>query len=195
MLKVLKEIDKVKKERTYFHQIPESKELTGTTNTEGKVINKKSAVILTSEEIEEKEVEFYKKISTILTYKPSNFKFNRWEERYIIQQSLKDTDFSELIKYIKGIAEVDEAKVTEWKERVQEIVINSGKVFDVTGKSVVVVDDGIESINCIVNDDQNVQEGKVYDMDLVNNSFKKDNHLVLGEDIEKLYEIDKIQEL
>ena len=193
MLEVLKEIDKVKKNRTYFHQIPS--ELDGTIKTAGKVLDKKPIVILKGMEMGEREGNFYKKLNTALTYNSTNIKFSQWEDRYIIQKSLKDEEFSRMIKYIKGLIIAEDAEIKGWMEKVQEKVINDGKVSDVKGKNVVVIDDGLESIRCIVDENEDIKVGSVYDIDLKKNSFKDELYLVLGEKQKDLYELDKICEL
>src|SRR5699024_10850018 len=85
MLEVLKEIDKVKKNRTYFHQIPS--ELDGTIKTAGKVLDKKPIVILKGMEMGEREGNFKKKLITELTNNLTKIKFSHWKNSKINKKS------------------------------------------------------------------------------------------------------------
>src|SRR5699024_113716 len=147
MLDVLKEIDEVRKERVYFHELSSEDVIEGTITTVGKALDVRGVVVLRGKEMEQVERNLYKKVLTVIEYRPEKVKYSNAEEKLAVSKSFKDTLFKHIVRYMQGFpfmgdgeSEVDVVNVI--KDRNEK----DGVVESIEGMELVTLDDGIQSI-------------------------------------------------
>src|SRR5699024_11481642 len=91
MLYVLKEIDVVRKESVYFHELSSEDVIEGTITTVGKALDVRGVVILRGKEMEQVERNLYKKVLTVIEYRPVKVKYTNAEEKLAVSKRFKDT--------------------------------------------------------------------------------------------------------
>src|SRR5699024_6552067 len=182
---IYKEITNKVKERTYFHDLPTSEKIENDVKTVGKVTKKREVAILYGDLMEKEELDFYQKIHTALLYGTKRIKFSHREEAYIVAKTLVDIELSAIIKHLKGF-EVENSNevINNWIENISKKVEEQGKINDIRGMAVIVLDDGINDIQCIV-DESKVEEGKIYEVQITKNEYQKDRYLVIGENMKE----------
>lgn len=199
MLDVLREIDGKRKERTYFHQIPTEEDLEDTVKAVGMVLGRKSQSILHGIELDDETKKVYEKIITIYKYQPENMFFSTKDQNIIVAKSFKDERFKKVMSFIREEGNFEDERELEdvlnkLQEMEDELGIEDGvQVTELTDKELILLDDGIDGIECIADKDIEMEEGKVYEVELSKNIYKGDAYLVIGG--EESYVLDKATEI
>lgn len=197
MLDVLREIDGKRKDRTYFHQIPTKDEIKEPVKVVGKVLEKRLVNIFQGKELSQEKERMYRKVVTVVRYNPNNMFFNSVDQKEILKESFRDKRIKKVVKYIKSgrrFESDDEARsVSDKVIEMEEDLKNNGKVNEIVGKELVVLDDGINGIECLVDKELGIEEGKIYEVELSKSDYGSSEYLVVGgkED----YHIDKVMEI
>jgi len=195
MLEVLKEIDKVRKERTYFHEIPGEKDINEAITTVGKVIDVHGVIVLCGVEMDEEERDFYDKIMTVIEYAPERVKYSRSEEKFAIAKSFKDPLFKQIVRYMQGEdPRLDEDIANRVKNEIKSRIAKDGIVESIEGMNLVTLDDGIESIYCIDSKGEIEQDG-LYEVELSRSQYLTDGYLILRTEDFNIYDLDKVKRL
>lgn len=195
MLDVLKEIDEVRKERVYFHELSSEDVIEGTITTVGKALDVRGVVVLRGKEMEQVERNLYKKVLTVIEYRPEKVKYSNAEEKLAVSKSFKDTLFKHIVRYMQGLpfmgdgaTEVDVAN--EIKNRIEK----DGVVESIEGMELVTLDDGIQSIHCLVGEGE-IEKGGLYEVTLRKSEYLTDEFMVLRTEEHELYGLDKAKRI